>query len=419
MNRGLFILRAVSFGGAAALVALGFGSSSSALGVGSAGVSLIAAAILAFVGSAAGVLFGDEHSRRTREHDRAELLQAQLEQQRASVDALADGLGVAVFICEPKASIVYANKKAMEMFRFASPSGRTILAVTLSYDLEQLVVEALRRMEPQSAELVFSYPHERVGLVSVWTEDSHKPRAFISIQEITELRKLERIRQDFVANVSHELRTPLTSIRAMAETLQDDPADDVRQRFLGKILDEVDRLSLIANDLLVLSAAESNPVRKHACDLADVARNAVMQLERKANEKGLELSYEGPAKLLVEANTSQMTQVMLNLVENAINYSQSGVVSVMLGRHNNVARLDVRDTGIGIASEHLPRIFERFYRVDRGRSRATGGTGLGLSIVKHIVEAHGGTVSVMSELNRGSTFTVTLPIGELGEEEAD
>ena len=342
-----------------------------------------------------------------------ELLQRRLSEDRHAVDLLADGLDVAIFVCDRKAIVQYANRHALEMFRFTNPANRSLLAITLSYDLEALVFELFRKELPIHAELTFSYPEERVNVASAWLEDGGN-RMFLAIYEITDLRRLERVRRDFVANVSHELRTPLATIRAMAETLHDDPASDqaLQTRYLAKIVSEVDRLSLITNDLLILSAAESNPVRKHACDLAETLRAAVLQLERKAKDKGLKLTYEGPETMVIEANSAQMTQVALNLIDNAINYTLEGDVAVSLSATSLDAVFVVRDTGIGIASQYLSRIFERFYRIDKGRSRITGGTGLGLSIVKHIVESHGGTVGVESALNHGSSFTVSLPMGD-------
>lgn len=346
-------------------------------------------------------------------HSQAELLEAQLAQQRQAIDALADGLDVAVFICDNKATVLYANQLASSMFKFDNPVGRTVLAITLSYDLEQLVLKAAQSGEAAKAEVTFTYPDERVGLAKAWCADSEGNRAFLSIYEITDLRRLERVRQDFVANVSHELRTPLAVIRAMAETLLDEePESETAQRYLPKITTEVDRLSTITQDLLILSTAESNLTRKHACDIADVFRSVTVQLEPKAKGKGLELHYNGPDGLLIEANTAQMTQVALNLIDNAINYTAQGSVSITVTEQDGKAITEIKDTGIGIASDHLGRIFERFYRVDKGRSRNTGGTGLGLSIVRHIIEVHGGTVTVESALNRGSTFRVVLPIGE-------
>jgi two-component system phosphate regulon sensor histidine kinase PhoR len=342
------------------------------------------------------------------------LLEAQLNQQRRSIDALADGLEVAIFLCDLRGLVLYANRRAVEMFKFENPLGRSILAVTLSYDLEQLVLDAVRLAGPRNAELTFSYPDERVGVAKAWIPDEEGHRVFVSVFEITPLRRLERIRQDFVSNVSHELRTPLTVIRAMAETLLEEkpPSPEQLDRYLPRIIAEVDRLATISNDLLLLSAAESNPVRKSRCDIAEVFRTIVQELLGKAHAKGLELVLETPGHVLIEANSAQMSQVAINLIDNAINYTSTGEIRITISRDDESVLIQIADTGIGIASEHVPRIFERFYRVDRARSRSTGGTGLGLSIVKHIVEAHGGGVSVQSALNRGSTFTVRMPIGD-------
>ena len=340
----------------------------------------------------------------------------QLDEQKNAVDAMADGLEIAIFICDARANILYANRRAIDLFRFERPVGRNILAVTLSYDLEQLVIASGRSRTPQSAEINFTYPDERVGLSRVWSTEEGGERVFVSVYEITELRRLERIRQDFVANVSHELRTPMTIIRSMAETLVDDePSMSSRSaKYLNKIISEVDRLSMISQDLLILSAAESNPVRKQMCDIADVFKGVVQQLEPKASEKGIRLDYVGPDQSIIEANTSQMTQVALNLVDNAIKYTTHGEIHVGLETGISSVRILVKDTGIGIPSDQIKRIFERFYRIDRARSRATGGTGLGLSIVKHIVEAHGGTISAKNRSDGGAIISFTVPIGANG-----
>ncbi|MBX7131906.1 MAG: hypothetical protein K1X67_04415 [Fimbriimonadaceae bacterium] len=346
-----------------------------------------------------------------------ELLTRQLAQQREAVDALADGLDIAIFLCDGKGVIQYANRIASELFRFENPVGRPILAVTLSHDLEQLVTETAGDHTPHRTELTFTYPEERVALVQAWGEPPDWERVFLSIYDITELRRLERIRQDFVANVSHEVRTPMTTIRAMSETLIDDDGQDreLLHRYLERIISEVDRLTTIAQDLLVLSSAESGVVRKQTCDVGAVVRSVVSMLMDKATKKGLHLSYSGPKHLWIEANPAQMSQVFMNLIDNAINYTPQGQVEVEILEGGDSVTATVRDTGVGIEAEHLPRIFERFYRVDKGRSRATGGTGLGLSIVRHIVEGHGGRVGVESKLGEGTSFTISLPVGEIGE----
>lgn len=377
----------------------------------------------AVLGAAGIAVLGWEYQRTTIQladeakniRDREALLLSDLEGQRQAVDDLADGLDIALFVCDSKGTISYANHRAENLFRHSDSVGRSILSITLSYDLEQLVKRTAETGDPLTREIVFTYPEERTGLASTWRRRNQES-VFLSIYDITDLRRLERVRQDFVANVSHELRTPMTVIRAYAETLldQNPPDRDMLERFLPRMISEVDRLSSITQDLLILSAAESNPVRKQVCDLADVFKGVVAQLTFKADAKQVELRFSSDGPQVIEANTSQMIQVALNLIDNAINYTNHGEVEV------SVSSLDgdrviakVRDTGMGIPSEHVGRIFERFYRIDKGRSRSTGGTGLGLSIVKHLVEAHGGSVSVDTALHRGSTFTVVLPKGNL------
>ncbi len=413
--RAMLWTSVLCFGGAVLLALLAVLDFAHAVSL-SAGWFLIASGgVLGFAGVKTQEVLREQTEALAQKNSESELLHTQIERQKKAVDALADGLDVAVFICDSKGHVLYANKRATDLFKFDDPVGRSILAVTLSYDLEQLILLADREQAAQSAELVFTYPDEKMGQAKAWVELDERGRVFLSIYEITDLRRLERIRQDFVANVSHELRTPLTVIRAMAETLTDKDEDDEerKQRYLQRILDEVDRLSIITQDLLILSAAESNPVRKQACDIADVFRVVLSQLETKSSDKGLVTSFEGPEHCRIEANKAQMTQVAYNLIDNAINYTTHGSVTVTVNCGEDEVEISIADTGIGIALEHQPRIFERFYRVDRARSRSTGGTGLGLSIVKHIVEAHGGHVAITSSLNQGSMFTIRIPTGEV------
>ncbi len=332
--------------------------------------------------------------------------------QKSAVDAFADGLDVGIFVCDSRAQIAYANRFAQILFGFENPLGRSLLAVTLSVELEQLSLSASDEKRVIETEITFSFPKERICLARAWTTDDPPERVYLSLVDITELRRMERVRKDFVANVSHELRTPMTVIRVYAETMIDEDSKAMRVKYLPRIITEVDRLTSITHDLLVLSTAESGPIRKGPCELGGIVRYTLNLLAPQAEEKGLKLTYEGPEDLDIEANASQMTQVIVNLVENALKYTNEGGVDFRLEDQGEFVRFDVTDTGIGIPEDHLPRLFERFYRVDKARSRASGGTGLGLSIVKHIVEAHGGSIHVDSAQNRGTTFSVVLPKGD-------
>ncbi len=375
-----------------------------------AGLLVVAVSAFAFLCDDQERLLQGDMSSQADEFDRT--TSAALEQ-KANVDAFADGLDAGIFVCDDRAHISYANSFAQQLFGFENPQGRSILAVTLSVELEQLVLRADEDEERVEAELSFSFPQERICRASAWRAPSGLGRTYLALVDITDIRRLERIRRDFVANVSHELRTPMTIIRSFSETMLDDDDPELRAKYLTRIINEVDRLTSITHDLLVLSTAESSLVRKGPCDIGEILRYAHNLLEPRANEKGLSLTREAPDSFFIEANSSQITQVIVNLVENAIKYTNEGGVMVKFQEEPGGVKIDFTDTGMGIATEHLPRLFERFYRVDKGRSRHHGGTGLGLSIVKHIVEAHGGRIAVDSSLNQGSTFTIQLPIGDV------
>ncbi len=237
--------------------------------------------------------------------------------------------------------------------------------------------------------------------------------AVLALFDLTRVRRLEAVRRDFVANVSHELRTPLTIVGGFAETLvEEDVPADTRRGFAERILGNTRRMQRIVDDLLDLSRIESggwvpNPRR---IDLKGVAADVFAAARDAADKKGLELADDIAADAAsVNADSTALRQVLGNLVDNAVRHTVSGRVTLFSQRHERGVIVGVRDTGVGIAPEHLPRIFERFYRVDPGRAREEGGTGLGLSIVKHLVEAHGGRVRAESEVGRGSAITALFP----------
>jgi two-component system, OmpR family, phosphate regulon sensor histidine kinase PhoR len=338
-------------------------------------------------------------------------LESEVVRHRDALDDLADGLDAMIFLVDVNFRLLYANSRADEFFKIGDRDGDLLRAITLSNELDEVVAAVSKTRTGLSREIVLRHPRERIVQAQCWPEEFGQDRLFLSLRDVTELRHLETVRRDFVANVSHELRTPMTTIRAMAETLEEGEDDvELRERYLGKIIREVDRLTRITDDLLTLSIAESGVVQRVECDLSEIAGSVCYQLEKKAKEKGMAIEVNRPKSLPFEGNETQITQIVFNLVDNAINYSTDGVVRVGLAEENGFAILTIADSGIGISSEHLPRIFERFYRVDKGRSRASGGTGLGLAIVKHLIELHGGDVSVESALNRGTTFTVRLPL---------
>jgi two-component system phosphate regulon sensor histidine kinase PhoR len=239
--------------------------------------------------------------------------------------------------------------------------------------------------------------------------------AMILLRDITELERLERVRKDFVANVSHELRTPLTAIRGAAETLLDGALEDTqrRRRFVEMIASNAIHLTNISSDLLSLSSLESGKMlpQLEPIPVAESVGAALSTVESEAVQRGVELGCgDIPESLQVLGYRGPLDQVLINLLHNAVKFNRpGGSVRVNVDASGDRTRIAIADTGIGIPSEDLPRVFERFYRVDKARSREVGGTGLGLSIVKHAMEQMHGEIAVESTLGKGSCFTLVLP----------
>lgn len=325
------------------------------------------------------------------------------------LEDILDSLDVGVLVCDENYRVISANRAAKEMFG-STRSERSLLEFTMSNELRALAERA--RASRQAAEEKVELFHPRSRHVIARVSPCASDRLLLALADVSELVRLERVRSDFVANVSHELRTPLASIKALAETIaeEENMERDEMNHHLHRITGEVDRLTALSNDLLTLSGAESKPSRKAQVNLSQVAREIGEQYRPQAERKGLGYSLHIEDGVVVPLDRDQIVQVLANLLSNAIRYTPEGAVSLTLSAQNGTAVLQVKDTGIGISREDLPRIFERFYRVDKARSRETGGTGLGLSIVRHIVNAHGGEVDVESAVGSGSTFTVRLPI---------
>jgi two-component system phosphate regulon sensor histidine kinase PhoR len=245
---------------------------------------------------------------------------------------------------------------------------------------------------------------------------NREPGVLVVLGEVTRLKRLERMRRDFAANVSHELRTPVTTIKGCAETLLDGSLEELPEarRFLDAIRRQADRLAAIIEDLLRLSLVEQED-EKGGIELAqesvaDILNTALQDHAGQASEKNIRILVACPTGLQARASRPLLAQAVSNLLDNAIKYSEpGGTVSLAAERLDQEVVIRVADQGVGIEKEHLTRLFERFYRVDKARSRKLGGTGLGLSIVKHIALAHGGRVSVESTPGKGSAFKIHLP----------
>jgi two-component system phosphate regulon sensor histidine kinase PhoR len=285
--------------------------------------------------------------------------------------------------------------------------GLTPLEITRSAELSDAVKRALEGT-PRRLDLAFG---RRIYLVHV--APLLRGEVLLLMRDVTEARRAEATRRDFVANASHELRTPIAAIRAAAETLLSGAVDDpaAARGFTEIVARHAERLARLTQDLLDLSRIESRQLQLEAApvDAAGVVRQVFELLSDSAQAKGLALSSEVPPRTLVRADARALEQVLVNLVENGIKYTAEGGVTVRAEQAEGTCTISVKDSGPGIERHHLPRIFERFYRVDAGRSRDQGGTGLGLAIVKHLVIAMGGDIDVESD-SSGTRFAVRLPI---------
>ncbi len=305
----------------------------------------------------------------------------------------------------------------------ASAEGKTIQEVVRNPDLQHVVAQTLGGHRPVEADIVLRVGAEERNLQANGTllhgdDDGDDVGAVVVLNDVTRLKRLEAVRRDFVANVSHELKTPITSIKGFAETLEDGALDDpaAAHRFVRIISGQADRLNAIIEDLLALSTLEQsgdNPLLQlEEADLCDVVAVALEVCGPKAEAKSIELREDCPGRLLTRVSPPLLEQAVVNLIDNAVKYSAQGsTIVVTLEEMGDEVVVSVTDEGQGIAREHLPRLFERFYRVDKARSRGLGGTGLGLAIVKHVAQVHGGRVSVQSVVGRGSTFRIHLPRG--------
>lgn len=362
---------------------------------------------------------------------RIHALQRRQEEQQAVLSGMSEGV-VAVDL---RRHVLLLNHAAEAMLGAGAERarGRTLAESGVREDdFEKFVEQAIDSGNDQAeAELVLSNQRlVRVHAGPLLDDEQRRVGLVIVLRDVTQLRRLENLRRDFVANVSHELKTPVTSIRGFVETLREGAADDPEhgRRFLDIIARQAERLESIIDDLLSLSRieqdAEKSRIEMVRTDVGEVVKSAVAACWSAADERQIVLQAEVAADLYLRGNAQLLEQAIINLLQNAIRYSEPGKTvtvhasadeaasppaSIAAGGAGGGVTVSVIDNGCGIAAEHLPRIFERFYCVDKARSRKVGGTGLGLAIVKHIAQAHGGSIQVSSEPGRGSVFTLRLP----------
>lgn len=330
------------------------------------------------------------------------------------IEALVNALPDPVFVVGPQMRVTAINAAAARLLpalRKNDPLVRGLRAP----DVLDAVDRVLKSGQTQSAIWLDRFPIERhyeIHLAPVKLADSLA--CVVTLHDVTESRRIERMRSDFVANASHELRTPLASVLGFIETLQGPAKDDVvaREKFLSIMAEQARRMARLVGDLLSLSRIEQNlHIRPStAVDLRSIVAQIVDGLRAMAQENQVDLRFAAGPPVVVLGDRDELLRLAENLIENAIKYGAPSPVDVSVESREGQGILRVQDHGPGIAAEHLPRLTERFYRVDAGASRAKGGTGLGLALVKHIVARHRGQLSIESELGKGATFAVSLPL---------
>lgn len=337
------------------------------------------------------------------------------------IQAILASMANGVIAMDPWGRVILVNPVVEKLFGITQEAsrGKNILRIIHNNELERMINHALETGQPIDKMVEIHAPEPLIFYISVTplkNGDAEHAGLVAVFKDITERKRVEEMRSDFVANVSHELRTPLTSIRGFAETLLDGAMEDpkVARSFLEIINTETERLSRLIDELLNLSKIEDKKTVPNwqTLEISDLINRAVAILKPSALEKEITIDVDAPEPLpLFEGDADMLCQVLINLIDNSISYTQAGgEIRIRASAGPHELKVDVQDNGIGIPQESLHRVFERFYRVDKARSREQGGTGLGLSIVKHIIDAHHGSVQVESTVGVGSTFSFVLPL---------
>jgi len=363
--------------------------------------------------------FNQEISKLNQEIAKATTQQHQFAaQSSAEQEALFNSMIEGVLVLDQNARILLANRALENLFGLSGDiSGKTIMETLRVHELAALVSRLSKEKQILGFEINLPGIEQRiveVNAAAVIGRDGQQKGTILVCHDLTRLKILENTRQEFVANVSHELRTPLSLIKGYVETLIDGAKDkpEVASRFLEIIERNVNRLNFLIEDLLTISKLESGQTLLNFSEvnLYSVVERIIEDLQSRADQKKVRLTNNLPNELSARADADRLQQVLSNLVDNAIKYGQSEGAVVISGKllSDGKIEMSVQDDGPGIPADAIERVFERFYRVDKARSREQGGTGLGLSIVKHIVQSHGGKVWANSEPGKGSTFYFTL-----------
>lgn len=350
-------------------------------------------------------------------HSRMLVEAARQQEQKAVLSSMAEG----VLAIDNDGCIISINEAARNLLSVSDPTveGRQVGEIVRQDDLLQFIRNASGTDTPSKADLLLRGAEPRQVLVNSTVLQGgagNRQGILVVVSDVTDLRRLESVRRDFVANVSHELKTPITSIKGFMETLRDGAIHNPEEadRFLTIIAKQADRLESIIEDLLSLSRieqeSEAGAMHKERTPLRPVLEGAVSITRMRLEDGEAHIAIDCPPDLTASLNAPLFEQAIINLLDNAVKYGgKAARIDLRVEKTSHQVKVEVSDTGPGIEPEHQPYVFARFYRVDKSRSRNLGGTGLGLSIVKHITHAHGGTVSLSSQPGEGSTFTIVLP----------
>ena len=348
--------------------------------------------------------------------DKLEKSKHSFEHQKDQLNTLVENLGSPLVFIDKKGKMIHTNDLFIKTFQINHLFDQNFNDLIPYDEIKQIVKETFRSQKTIRRQIVLSFKIERRHFDVYSAPILHgigKQRGVVVVfHDITELKKLEKMRQDFVANVSHELKTPVTSIKGFAETLlEEEGVDPLQQKFLQIISAESDRLQSLISDLLELSKIEQEGFRLiwQPVDLKEIIEETRLVLSETANKKQIEFEVAYNGNSVVEGDPYRIKQIMMNIINNAIAYSPpNSRVRISLKEAGQKVICSISDNGIGIAEEEIPRIFERFYRVDKARSRESGGTGLGLAIVKHLAEALHATIKVKSKKGEGTTFEISF-----------
>ncbi len=342
----------------------------------------------------------------------------EIKAQNQKLAAIFNSMIEGVIVIDKTGLIVSINPSVENIFNVLKKDvvGKIFLEAVRNNDIAEVISTILKQGKPVSKEITLIYPVRRIFEVNaapVFDNDAISG-CLVVIHDVTEIRRLETVRSDFVANVSHELKTPLTSIKGFVETLLEGAIDDKEnnRNFLTIIQDHAERLNSLVDDLLSLSHLESKEIMltKSSFNLREQLQEVITGFDAQSKKMNIEIKNDLPVSLMVDADKDRIEQVFTNLINNAIKFNkENGTIRIYAQEEIRTIKVFVEDSGIGIPPKDIPRIFERFYRVDKARSRQLGGTGLGLSIVKHIIELHNGSIGVESAEGFGAKFWFILP----------